>query len=164
MMNRKKRAGITLLEVTIALALWMIIAVTILHLWQQASHTATHTINQHHVFENARATLDALIVNIEMAHTIRIYSTSSGDLDRLITIQSVLDPGGFRRDRSYDFFFRHGGLQIGLPDRQNEFSSRIGQIRLSQVGYRMYVKVVTDCAKPITLTSSVDIRHKSVTM
>ena len=152
---------ITLMEATIALALWLILSAGILQIWHHAATSSTRIIETHAAFENTRATLDALITNIEKAHTItRLTTRAGGLLDRLSVIQSVLQPDGSRQETEYNFFFRNDGLQIGLPGGQNAFSNYIEEIRIIRVGRRLDITVKSNCDEAIILRGSVCIRHK----
>ena len=156
----------TLLEVTITVALWMILSISALAVWQHAARSGGNIILRQSAFENARASMDALIINIQLASTIELI-TCHNNILQLLTL-TERDPQG--RLHNYTFRFdinappgaaRHRRLIFGL---NNEFASGIAKIQMSAANNsRMNILVKTDCEYPIILEGSVDIRYKSVT-
>jgi type II secretory pathway component PulJ len=163
----KPKGGFTLLEAVIALAVWMVLAAGVSSVWLHVSRTSTQVITTQNAFENARASMDALLVNLQMADTIRLETDRHHVLRRLTLTQR--DPNGNPHD--YIFYFsanarpgeaKYHRLEFGL---NNEFASRIALVKLEQTGQnRMRVTVITDDEAALTLTGSADIRYKDVTV
>ena len=168
-MNGKSKAGLTLLEVTIALALWLILSAGVFFAWQYSVRASAAILAGQNAFENARATMDVLIMNIQMSSRIEIYNDENGIMQRLVLYQ---DDTLFR-DEPYEFRFDiNAGLLVFARQRtiavgaHNAFADGIGEIRITYVpGRRIEIFVITACEaprEPIRLWGSTDVRYKEV--
>ena len=164
---KKASRGFTLLEATIALSIWMLLSLGIILIWQHASSRSEALLSRQNAFENARGSMDAIIMNIQMAHTIRLEVGHDYTLERLTLTER--DPQG--RLHNYIFYFdinapqgtpKFNRLEFGL---NNEFASGIALVRIEPVGYRhINITIHTDCLYPVILEGSVDIRYKALTI
>jgi len=162
----KKRRGFTLIEAIIALAVWMILSVSVIFVWQHVSNRSSAVMERQNALENARVAMDALIINIQMAQELRLdvrYGTFV--LRRLVAYGYGYD------DVINDFTFNFNcRLRPVAPNYRrllygnNELASNIAEIYIRPVGERYHethilIKITTGCEYPIVLESSVDIRH-----
>ena len=161
----KATAGVTLLELTIALAIWMLLSSGIFFLWQHTTTVTANTLTHQNAFENARAAMDGLIMNIQMSHMITLETNPSGILQSLTMSQR--NPQGNLHNYVMDFNInalpntaRYQVLRIG----ENEFASGLARIYVTYVaGRRFDITVQTACNEPIVLQGSVCARYKNVT-
>ena len=176
MKKKKTSAGFTLMEAVIALSIWMMLSLSVLVIWQYTTDRTTALIERQNAFENARITMDTLLINIQMARSIEVEVWRDYTLRRITLAQ--INPDG--NPHNYSFFFDvsarrtdtwYSMLQIGYfrpsnpNNRQgrNEVSRGIAHIRVEPVnGRRMYITVKTSCENPIVLNGSVDIRYKGL--
>ena len=162
----KAIAGVTLLELTIALAIWMLLSTGIFFLWQHTTTVTANTLTHQNAFENARAAMDGLIMNIQMAHTLTLETNPDGILQTLTMRQR--NPQGQLRNYVMDFNVnalpgtaRYQVLRIG----ENEFASGLARIYVNYVADRRFdITVRTACNEPIVLQGSVCARYKNVTV
>jgi type II secretory pathway component PulJ len=165
----KKCGGVTLLEAVIALAIWMVLAAGIIFIWQSFTRSSLQIIKTQDAFENARAAMDALLINIQLADTIQLETDNNHVLKRLTLTQR--DPQG--NPHNYIFYYnthaipgeaKYHRLEFGL---NNEFASQIANISL-EVPHRnrIAISISTDgsLSEAITLTGLADIRYKDVTI
>jgi len=159
----KKSRGYTLLEVTIALALWMLLSLGVFLVWQHTVVASRTLLSRQNAYENARVAVDGLITNIQMANDITLTTDADG-----ILIQFNLTQHD-RPDEPFRFFFeinpttpaRRHRLGFGTPS--NAFADNIAMVRIVYIdSSRMVISVTTDCPDPITLEGSVDVRYKNV--
>ncbi|MCL1877239.1 MAG: hypothetical protein FWF80_00100, partial [Defluviitaleaceae bacterium] len=161
-LQSKKSGGFTLLELTIALSLWMILSVGVFFVWQHAANAGSDMLEQQYAFENARITMDAILMNLQMAHEITV--SRNGDVLETLHVRQ-LDP-----DREWDNYRIHfipsdEIVTMGLRNAANTFATNIAEVRLEYISAnRMRVTVVSTCDEPITLVGSVCVRGKSVEM
>ena len=166
--GKPRRAGYTLLEVTIALSVWMILAASACQILVYTTRGSARIIDRQDAFENARAALDAIIVNIEMAETVLLETKPDGTLKKLTLTERA--PNGFLA--KYIFYYDGGAqpgeakyrrLEFGLND---EFASRITALILTQNMGRIFITVEAAPAEGpgIVLSASVDVRYKDVTV
>jgi len=159
MSNKKRNKGFTLLELTIALAIFMILSISVAHVWLYISRSSMRIVAQQNAFENARASMDALIANMQASYTIRVEVNSNNILHRLTLTQQDTT----NRLRDYYFYVRNNMLHIGQASGSNEFTSRIAYIQIMLINnQRLDIIIATDCEIPIILNGSVDIRYKVV--
>ena len=152
--------GVTLLELTVALAVWMLLATGIFALWQHASASVERNLTRQSAFENARGVMDALIINVQLSSHIMLEATANDEMRRLTLTER--NPQGHLHD--YVFEFTPGGNYRVLFGA-NEFASGIAAIYITYVsGRRIDITVSTICAEPIVLHGSVDARYKFVTV
>ena len=163
----KHAGGYTLLEAAIALAVWAVLTAGVCSALLYTTRVSAGVIGRQQSFENARAALDAITVNIHMAYAVRL-ETSSDDVLKQLTLTEI-GPGGIPRD--YFFYFnqhaapgsaKYHRLEFGLND---EFAAHIETVVVKQTGGRLIVTVRTDdeLGPPVTLTGSADARYKRVT-
>lgn len=161
--------GYTLLETVIALAVWAVLAITAAGMLAYTARANMRLTESSLAFENARVSLDALSVNIQMADTIVLETDHNGVLRQLTLTERA--PNG--SPANYIFYFsktaqpgeaKYHRLEFGLND---EFASHIETVKLvyADDGY-IAVTVTTDdtLGEPLTLTASVDARYKNVTV
>ena len=172
----KKAGGFTLIEATIALALWLILSLGVFAVWQHSARTSANTLARQNAFENARAAMDIITMNLQMSRTIRLETTTNDTLRRLNMSQR--DPDGILRNYDMTFNYnlppgslRHNRLEFGLitPGIQrttNEMAENIADIRIIYIeGSRMEITITTACeTNPVILEGSVDMRRKTITV
>jgi type II secretory pathway pseudopilin PulG len=162
-MQRTHLSGFTLLEAIIALALWLILSAGVFLVWQHSAMAGAGMLERQSAFENARITMDALIMNFQMSRSIEIWTNAD-------TLQSMAleqrNPNGEWHDYRFRFNPSTGRLDIGQPLPRpvwNEFSSDLAGIQIVYIpGSRLLITVETNCAEPITLSGSVCVRDKYV--
>jgi len=160
----KSTAGVTLLELTIALAIWMLLSTGVFFLWQHTTTVTANTLTHQNALENARAAMDGLIMNIQMAHTITLETDASDILQALTMTQR--NPQGQLHNYVMDFNVnalpgtpRYQVLRIG----ENEFASGLARIYIIYIPNRhMNITIQTACNEPIVLHGSVCARYKNV--
>ena len=163
------REGFTLIETVIALAVWLLLATGAGSVLVYASRASERLIVTQEIFENARASLDAITVNIQMANTV-VLETDSDDVLKKLTL-TERNPKGELEE--YYFFFKRGAepdeakyhrLEFG---ENNEFASHIGLIKLKVVNdKRLEITVITDgiLCPSVTISGAADIRYKDVSV
>jgi len=162
---KKASGGFTLLEALIALAIWMIVLMSVVMVWQHVSARTEALLTRQSAFERARGSLDALIMNIQMSQAIELQLGPDDALVRL-TLTSR-NPQGILHN--YEFRFNATALP-GTPQHHrlrfgahNEFASGIAMVRITLDGYStMNILIETDCRHPVVLMGSVDIRYKQL--
>jgi len=163
-MKPKRKSGFTLIEAVIALAIWMILSVSVLFIWHHASNRTFAVLARQSAFENARGSMDVLITNLQMAKSITLEVCNNYIL-RELTLPGF-DPDG--DPHSYVFNF-----DISLPSTairfrrlefgDNELASNIAMVRIQPIGGRhMNITIETGCEFPIIVEGSVDIRYKNL--
>jgi len=163
----KHTRGFSLMEAVIALSIWMILSMGVIVIWQHASSRAGALIERQSAFESTRSSLDALMVNIQMAQSIRLEVGPNYVLSSLTLTE--LNPQGLLHDYVFTFDInaspgtpKHHRLEFGL---NNEFASGIALVRVEPVGDRhMHITIISDCEHAITLEGRVDIRYKQLTV
>jgi len=177
-MERKWNRGLTLLEATIALAVFMILSVSVIAVWQHAARSTAYLLARQHAFEQARGSLDVMIMNIQMARDITLTTDGQDNLEMLVLKQLRRNPDRptERQLHNYVFYFnvnasptQEGSFQrLRFGGSTNEFSRNIGRVIVTtdccQEPQRMYVTVTTACEYPrvpVTVEGSVDIRYKN---
>ena len=165
------KKGFTLIEAIIALALFMILSIGVLFMWQYAARNARETIRVQTVLDNISIAMDALIANIELSHSIVLHTNNRDILRRL-------DLSGYYWDGSphtYIFTFNPNALPhltsfqslfIGIPGLGGQqFAYGIYSIKIVNKYYlRFDITITSACENPITITGSANIQHKHVTM
>jgi len=164
--NHKRNKGYTLIEAVIALALWMIISLGIFVVWQHITQQTTTIITHQNTFENARGAMDAIITNVQMSRNINLEVCNNYILWQM----SLPGYDAQGRLRAFDFDFNvnapeghtmHHRLNFG----ENELASNIALVQIRPVNYtHLQITIETSCTPPIILESSVDIRHKYLTV
>ncbi|MCL2215899.1 MAG: type II secretion system GspH family protein [Defluviitaleaceae bacterium] len=165
----KRSKGLTLLEATIALALWLVLSTGVFLTWHHITQASVALRARQNAFENARVAMDALIMNMQMSWDIELINDSDGILRQLTLYER--DPLGGVHPYRFNFdaslpeeAIRHHRLEFG----DNEFAANIAVIRITYIaGSRMNIFIETGCypqSGRITLEASVDVRHKNVTV
>jgi type II secretory pathway pseudopilin PulG len=159
----KKRGGFTLLEVTIALGLWLILSLGVFLVWQHSARESTAMIERQSAFENARLAMDSFIMNFQLAQEVTLQTDSNDVLQRLTLLQ--VDPGGQLHSYRFDFnvnaapgSVRFQRLEFG----DNEFAAGLAEIRITYVDQGMNIQIVTGCDEPIVLNGRACVRFKNV--
>ena len=151
--------GFTLLELVVAIGLWMVLLLGASQLMMHTSRTAATIITRQEALEQARAAVDMLTVNVQMADALTLDPPEGGTLRRLSTRQ--IDHANQPRW----FVFNYGNILYRLQySNYNELASHLSDVRITLSYNRdiMYISVTTAAhlGTPITLTSAVDIRYK----
>jgi type II secretory pathway pseudopilin PulG len=167
-MGSKKNKGYTLLEVTVALGVWLLLSLSVLFVWRYAANASGSLIARQNAFENARGAMDAMLMNIQLSDVIYLDAFSYDGHENVLRqlVMPGLDPQGVMRNYTFSFDItlpadavRFNRLEFG----GNEMASRIALVRIVYIdGHRMDITVVTDCAEPVVLEGSVCVRHKRV--
>jgi len=166
----KQKAGFTLIEAVIALAIWMILSVSVIFVWQHVSDRSGALMERQSAFENARVAMDALLVNIQMAQSIRLTVVGENYVLRRMIVPGIDAEGEFN-DFTFDFDCRLTSTATRFRRLEfggNELASNIAEVRVQPIGERgrerhINITVITGCEHPIKLEGSVDIRHKVLT-
>jgi type II secretory pathway pseudopilin PulG len=162
--HKKKNHGLTLLEAVIALALFLILLAGVFLVWNYSASSSATMLERQSAFENARVSMDALIMNIQLARRIELRTNSNDVLQRLILNQR--DPSG--NFRNYVFHFDANAEMLifaesETPNASNEFASNISEIVIVYADEsRMDITITTACPEPIVLQGSADVRYKDV--
>jgi len=160
----KASKGLTLLEAVIGLALFMILSVGVFFVWQHTTRASAGLLARQYAFENARATMDALIMNMQMSRRIVLVTDSNNILQRIHLIQRdpIGDPHVYRF--TFDVNLPPGDLRYQRVEfNDNEFASGIAEIRIVYIqGNRMDITIVTGCPVPIIIEGSADVRYKII--
>jgi len=157
---KKSSKGFSLLEAVIAIAVWMVLSVSVLFVWHHISERSTELLARQSAFENARVALDALLINTEMAHIIRLTSRRDGTLQRLVLYQR--NPDGIINDFIFTFNVNAQPGNQRLNFGGQELAGDIARIYVMPIGTRLHITVITTCEYPIVLEGSVDIRYKTL--
>ena len=167
----KRKAGFTLIEAVIALAIWMILSVSVIFVWQHVSSRTSALLARQNAFENARVSMDALIANLQMAQSITLYVVGDHYVLRQMTVPGI-DANGRVNNFVFDFdcrltsaATRYRRLEFG----ENELASNIAVVRVRPIGVRGHerhinITVETGCEFHIVLEGSVDIRYTNLIM
>lgn len=162
--KKDKQKGFTLIELIIALSVWMVLSMSVLFIWQYTSNTVVNTITHQNAFENARASMDALVMNIQMANAITLETDGNNIMQRLTLTER--NPQGQLHNYVFEFDVNapQGALRrYRLIFGQNEFADHIGRIYITYTpDRRMNIIVQTNCEEPVILRGSVDVRYKDV--
>ena len=156
--------GASLLEVTIALAIWFILSASILFVWVNTTQGSIRLIDHQSSFENARASMDALIINIQFAREIELVTDNNNIMSR-ITLRQI-NPQGRLHD--YVFTFNYNASPTSVQFQRlnfggNEFASGIHSIKIiNENNTHMKITITTGCKEPIILEGRVDIRFKTL--
>ena len=177
-MHHKRNKGLTLLEATIALAVFMILSVSIIAVWQHTARSTAYLLARQNAFEQARGSLDVMIMNIQMARNITLTTDTQHNLEVLVLEQRRIRPGSSNETEYWNFVFyfninalpiHEGSFQrLRFSGLTNEFARNIGRVTVTTDRYpnpqRIYVTVATACEYPrvpVTVEGSVDIRYKN---
>ena len=164
----RQNKGFTLLELVIALGVWMLLSVGVFMLWQHATGVSGRALQQQNVLENGRVAMDAMVRNIEIAHTVRIIADENDLLTRL-EFPAYLTQVGIP---SFTFTFNAQSRRLNFGGN-NELASGIESIHMVYVPERrinITIQMAADDnedsplppGEPLILHGSVDVRHKQV--
>lgn len=166
--------GFTLLELVVAIGLWMMLLLGASHLLWYTAETSAQMLRRHETLEAARVALDTLIVNLQMADEIRLRTEPCGTLINLATQQ--IDPEG--ADHFFGFTYNRptaagymrlesAGYICGLGFRPafNEIASGLTELRLmlSDCGNIIHISLRAEQGpgSSVSLSSAVNIEHKT---
>ena len=177
-MTAKRTKGLTLLELVIALAVWLVLSAGVFFLWQHTSNAGINMLDRQDALENARGAMDALLRNIELSKIIRV-TTDRENILRRLEFPDYPEQIGYI---AYTFSFNN--YRPGLESYQrlnfggnNELARGIAAIYITRTPlirpYRtIHIEIHTicyvescsqpNCDHPIILHGSVDVRHKNV--
>ena len=171
MENKKTSIGFTLIEAVIALAIWMILSMSVILIWQYSAQRTQALLERQSAFENARGSMDVLVMNMQMAHSITLsVERWQGNYYILRELTLVeIDPHGSEHSYVFDFDVRRPPTATRfrhLVFGNTEFASNIAMIQIQPSNSRrsMNITVKTGCEYPIILEGSVDIRYKHLTI
>lgn len=160
--------GFTLYELVVALAIWMVLSLSIFFVWQHVSVSTFSILESQNALENARVSMDVLIVNIQMARSIYLQVDANNIMEMLVL--SSYEPGGGLYEYVFAFDvnapYTAARFQV-LRFGANEIADGIARIYMEYVpgpSRRINIAVHTACEIPIVLTSAVDVRFKSVVL
>ena len=154
----KSHRGLTLLELTVALGIWLLLSTGVFALWRHTSNATLNTLSQQSALENARGAMDALVVNAQLAHTITLQHAPDGHMLSTLTL-TERNPLGQLHNYVFDFNPHTHILRFGA----NEFASGIARIDVIYVkNRRLDIMIQTACFEPMVLHGSVDVRYKLV--
>ena len=171
MSKKKASKGFTLLEAVIALAIWMVLSLSVVIIWQFSAERSNALIARQSAFENARGSMDALLMNIQMAHTIELNVDRDYNLQRIrLTQQGPLPNYYFHFNanaRPHQYIYRR--LVFGRTgNAANYIADGIALVRIEpEFGYERYIHITiqTACEEyPVVLEGRVDIRYKRLTV
>ena len=172
------KKGFTLIEAVMSLALFMILSVGVLLLWQHTARNAANAIRTQNALDNLGIAMDGLLTNIEFSHTITLRTVGQNALTQLNL--RGLNPNG--QPHTYIFTFypsatpsqetRYKILRLG----GQRYAYGIEMIRIVNVNNRRLdititsvclcrtrCALVANCASSITITGSANILHKHIT-
>jgi len=169
-MRTKRNAGFTLIEAVIALAIWMLLFISVLFIWHHVSSRTATLMARQNAFENARGAMDMLITNIQMAKSISLDVEQVGEQDYILRELRLpsFDTNGAPHTYIFNFDIRltptttrFRRLEFG----SNELASNIAMVRIQPIaGRHIYITIRTGCEIPIIIEGSVDIRYKYLTL
>ncbi len=130
-----------------------------MHLLQFSSGRVLHIMDRTDAFENARAAMDAILMNIQLADTIELKTDADDILSELHLTE--IDPEGDRH--AYVFEYDRDASTRETRYRKlnfngNEFASRISELRIIKNGDLLNIKISGEAA--VTLECTASIRHK----
>ena len=171
-----REGGFTLLELAVALGLWVILLSGIVGMLWHTAQSSTRMVERQSSAEHARVAIDALVVNLQMGEEILLDTDSTGRLRLLRSYQAspvrclafnhencsrLHCIGGYVR-RGYEFRF-NSQRQVLTYGGHNELAY-LSEVKLQRDGDFIHIKVVTvpegPDAEPITLQATVDMRHR----
>ena len=174
--------GFTLIEAVMSLALFMILSIGVLFLWQQVSRNAQNAIRTQNALDNLGIAMDALLTNIEYSHTISLQTNNQNVLRRLYL--TGLNPS--RQTHTYVFTFDPGASPTstrykslffgGRNTYQQQYAYGIESIHIVNIGNkrldititsvclcRVRCHQITSCESQVSITASANIMHKHIT-
>jgi len=158
-MNEKSKRGLTLLELVVALGLWLLLSAGVFFLWHHTSGSTTNILQRQSAFERARGAMDALITGIQMSSKIELTTNEQNFLDRIVA--HGYDHNNAMRGFTFELLPNIQTLQLG----GNEFANNIAAVYIVYtIGRHMDITIYTTCQEPIVIHGSVDVRYKYVVL
>ena len=160
----KSDQGITLLELVVATAIWMILLLGASQLIVHTARVAAYVSVGQDIHEHARVAMDSLIVNIQMADEIEIWADPDGMLRRLTLHQ--INPMELRE--AYTFTYNRNANPTDASFRRinfsgtNELASFITEVRLVVSYDSKFIYLTVTADDRFTIQSTVDIRYKEL--
>ena len=162
----KRTKGLTLLELVVALGIWIFISAGVFMLWQHTTRASLHMVSHQSAFENARGAMDVMIANMELEENIIVRTDNNNVLTYMYWGRYTANA---RRELSFDFITSPASDRFQLLlFGENEFARGIESIYMEYIeGRRIYITIHAicdgyNCNDPIILHGSVDVRHKNV--
>ena len=161
--TKKVRAGFTLMEAVIALAIWMLLFSSVFAIWHNASRHKEILLARQSDFESARGAMDILLANMQMA---KLIDLRTGPNDVLIRLSLPgYNPDGIAR--TYQFTFDINLRPTATTFQRlsaggQEVASNIASVRIWPEGRYMRVILKTSCDHQFIFEGSVDIRYRQV--
>jgi len=170
-MNTKRTKGLTLMELVIALAVWLVLSAGVFFLWQHTSNASVNLLERQNALENARVAMDSLIISIQMSNDITLRTTDEYIL-QYIEVPGYNPAGVWHTGYRFDFTANlppgdtnHNRLRFGGQERAS-YIARIYMTPTPRVPdtpiRRIDISIHTACNVPIILHGSVDVRYKNV--
>jgi len=166
-MRRRTRSGFTLLEAVICLGLFMLLVAGLSVLLWHAGAESSRLLDRQDATENARAALDILVNNIQMAETVTLLTIGDeGRLNRMYLRQ--IAPSG--APECYRILLQTAAgptgpfhLAVGTTTA-NTAATRLTNVRLRLANEMLHIEVAarTATGEDITLFARVDVRYKAV--
>ena len=174
------RKGLTLIELIVALAVFMVLSMSVMVVWHQSSQSVFYIFNRQNAFEQARGALDSMIMNVQMAHTVALTTDQHGNLELLVLTQlrDEATPTQPRVFWNYVYYFDVNALpdQVGSYQRlrfsgpTNELARGIKSVVIEldrEISpRRMYITITTACPPPreaVVVMGSVCLMYKNFT-
>jgi len=180
--NIHPRAGRTLLEVAIALGLWLLLSGAVIFAWQYTANNSGRLLHRQSAFENARTAMDVLLMNLQLYDDIRIIThpfTDAGGVVHTDVMQSMsanpyalVGAIDIHETLPNTFFFNAfllpEDVQYSRINRSGPGNEMVRHIALVQVTYEprshITVTITTNCDYPAVITGSTCARYKRVTV
>ena len=158
--------GFSLVEAVVSLALFLLLSLGILLLWQHSARSVANSVRMQNTLDNLAVAMDALVRNIEFSHTLVLYTESDDVLLRLE--MTGVNPGG--QPHTYVFTFNpdalpHQPMYRSLFFGGQQYAYGIYRIRVLSVNdARFDITIVSSCENMLTLRTSANVLHKHVTV
>ena len=153
----KLNKGFTLIEALTSLALFMLLSLGVLFLWQHAAAVAEKALLKQNALDNLYIAMDAFTTNIQFSHSLEL-TTDSQD----VLIQ--LDMLGFRNNNPHTYVYRFN-RNAGLTFGNQQFVYGIDSIRIVYIPHSRFDITIESSQIPgLSIEGSVDVRLKHVTL
>jgi len=160
-MNKKSKNGLTLLELVVALGLWLLLSAGVFFLWHHTSGSTSNILRRQSAFERARGAMDMMITGIQMSQRIDLTTNEQNLLDNIIVWGYDHRPAmhNFR----FAFFPGIETLRFNSGDGLQSVADNIAAVYIVYTtGRHMNITIYTTCEEPIVIHGSVDVRYKYV--
>lgn len=160
----KAKAGVTLIELTAAMFLSIIIISGAAGLMQHTAQRSADMQNRQEIASNVRVAADALMLNIRRADIIYLWRNPNNMLSRMELRQIRDGNSNFDVTHPYIFTYSSSSATRMLFFGGNELARNLSEVRLSLSDDIIHVTVSSAIneEESITFTGSVDVRHKAV--